>query len=43
MVSLMFVLTPVLWRVEKHHRRAEARHVETMEAHRKTHEHLGLK
>jgi hypothetical protein len=34
-VSLVFVLLPILWRMERHHK-------QTMAAHRRTHEHLGI-
>ena len=35
LVSLVFVLIPLLWRLEKHHK-------QTMAAHKKTHDHLGI-
>ena len=41
-MSLLFILAPVLWRVEKHRKASERRHAETMEAHRKMHEHMGI-
>jgi hypothetical protein len=45
-VSVIFLLIPVLWRMRVHANRAmaqrEEHHAEVMEAHRKTHEHLGV-
>jgi hypothetical protein len=44
-VSLVFftpTLGALLWRIEKHRRQSARQHVETMAAHRRTHEHLGI-
>lgn len=35
LVSLIFVLAPLAWRLEKHHK-------QTMAAHKKTHDQLGI-
>lgn len=42
-VALLFIVAPLGWRAEKHHKANERRHAEAMEAHRKVHEHLGIK
>jgi hypothetical protein len=41
-VSVLFIAAPVIWRLEKHHRRAEERHTEVMAAHKATHDHFGI-
>lgn len=41
-VSVMFVLVPIVWRLEKHRKASEKRHEEIMDMHRQTHKHLGI-
>jgi methionine salvage enolase-phosphatase E1 len=41
-VSIAFVLAPLLWRVEKHRRQSVRQHAEQMAAHAKVHRQLGI-
>lgn len=39
-VGVGITLVPILWRVEKHHKRAESRHEELLEHHERHAKHL---